>query len=302
MVGAPLLHDPDAWGEIAFQRFCTPTASRYRSADHHVLVERARFHLGNASVLRVPTAEGYLQAYVFDPEGAWNGASVLLVHGWTSEASFMTAFAEHFRKRGFRIVLFDFPAHGQSTCERASLIDCAHAVRQVAEALGPIEYVLAHSLGGMAALLAGGGGAPMPRGYPFRAFVLVAMPNHLSTVTRTFGKDEGLSPEAQRVYERRLETIAHRKIADFTGANLLKKTGRPALLLHSRDDPNIAFADAKEIAAASGGAEIIAFDDLGHRKILYAPPSRARSRRFPPAPASHSVAGTFRVAPFCCGA
>ena len=192
---------------------------------------------------------------------------------WTSEASFMTAFAEHFRKRGFRIVLFDFPAHGQSTSERATLIDCAHAVRQVAEVLGPIEYVLAHSLGGMAALLAGGGGAPMPRGYPFRAFVLVAMPNHFSAVTRTFGEEEGLSAEAQRAYERRLESIAHCKISDFTGVNLLKKTGRPALLLHSRDDPNIAFADAKEIAAASGGAEIIAFDDLGHRKILYAPPA-----------------------------
>ena len=273
MLDAPLPQDPDAWGEIAFQRFCTPAASRYRSADHHVLVERARFHLANASAVRVRMAEGELRAYVFDPEGAWNGASVLLVHGWTSEASFMAAFAEFLRKRGFRIILFDFPAHGQSTPERASLIDCAHAVRKVAEALGPIEYVLAHSLGGMAALLAGGGGAPMPRGYPFRAFVLVAMPNHFSTVTRTFGEDEGLSPEAQRAYERRLETIAHRKIADFTGVNLLKKTGRPALLLHSRDDPDIVFVDAEEIAAANASAELIAFDDLGHRKILYAPPA-----------------------------
>ena len=109
------------------------------------------------------TDGGELQAYVFEPETAWNGASVLLVHGWTAEASFMTAFAEHFRKRGFRIVLFDFPAHGQSLPERASLIDCAHAIRTVAEALGPIQFVLAHSLGGTAALLAGGGGAPMPR-------------------------------------------------------------------------------------------------------------------------------------------
>ena len=136
-MGASLPQDPDAWGEIAFQRFCTPAASRYRSADHHVLVERARFHLGNASAVRVPMAEGDLQAYVFDPEAAWNGASVLLVHGWTSEASFMTAFAESFRKRGFRIVLFDFPAHGQSTSERATLIDCAHAVRQVARCSVP---------------------------------------------------------------------------------------------------------------------------------------------------------------------
>src|SRR5262245_9949106 len=281
MVGTILPQDHDARGEIAFQRFCTPVTSRYRSADHHALVERARFHLANASAIRVRMAAGNLQAYVFDADGPWNGAAVLLVHGWTSEASFMAAFADFFRKRGFRIVLFDFPAHGKSTPERASLIDCAHGVRQVAEALGPIEYVLAHSLGGMAALLAGGGGAPMPRAYPFRAFVLVAMPNHFSTVTRTFGEDEGLSPEAQRAYERRLETIAHRKIADFTGVNLLKKAARPALLLHSRDDLDIAFADAEEIAAASANAGPHPFDDPRHRKVPLPPPAVRPAGAFP---------------------
>ena len=69
MLDAPLPQDPDAWGEIAFQRFCTPAASRYRSADHHVLVERARIYLGNASTVRVPMAGADLQAYVLDPEG-----------------------------------------------------------------------------------------------------------------------------------------------------------------------------------------------------------------------------------------
>jgi pimeloyl-ACP methyl ester carboxylesterase len=264
--------DPELWGEIALQRFCTPPLSRYRSADHDVLVQRARFHLRNARSVKVAGDGGDLQAYVFEPEGAWTGASVLLVHGWTAEASFMTAFAEQFRKRGFRVVLFDFPGHGQSLPERASLIDCAHAIRQVAEALGPIQFVLAHSLGGMAALVAGGGRAPMPRTYPFLAFVLVAMPNHFSVVTRTFGRDEGLSREAQQAYERRLEAIAHRRIDDFTGVNLLKEAGRPALLMHSRDDADVAFADAEEIAAACANAELQPLDDLGHRKILYAPP------------------------------
>jgi len=270
---AYLPQDPQRWGEIAFQRFCVPATSRYRSADHDELVGRARFHLRNAQAMRIAAGGADLQAYVFEPEGAWNGASVLLAHGWTSEASFMTAFAELFRKRGFRVVLFDFPAHGQSLPERASLIDCAHAVRHVAEALGPIDFVLAHSLGGMAALLAGGGGPPMPRGYPFQGFVLVAMPNHFSVVARTFGEDEGLSPEAQLAYEQRLEAIARRRIADFTGINLLREAGRPALLLHSRDDADVAFAEAEEIAAACAGTRLIAFDDLGHRKILYAPPA-----------------------------
>jgi pimeloyl-ACP methyl ester carboxylesterase len=266
-------YDPEQRGEVAFRHFCTPRLSSYRSPDHELLAERARFHLRNAASARVTTSEGDIQAYVFEPEpSAATGASVLLVHGWTAEASFMTAFAEHFRKRGLRAVLFDLPAHGKSAGERTSLIACAHVVRQIAEALGPIQYVVGHSLGGLAALLAGGGGAPMPCAYPFLDYVLVAVPNRFAEVTRKFGSELGLSPAAQRAYERRLEGIAHRAIADFTAVSLLAATGRPALVVHARDDIDVAFADAEEIAASSRAVRLQLCDGLGHRKILYAPP------------------------------
>ena len=263
---------PGLRGAIAYRKFCTPHLSKHRSSDHDLLVERARFHLRNASPLRVATSQGDLQAYVFEPANAASDATVLMVHGWTGEASFMSAFAEHFRRRGFRAVLFDCPAHGKSTGKRTSLIGYAHAVREVAKALGPIDFVVAHSLGGLAALLAGGGGPPMPYPYPFMAFVLVAMPNQFSDVTRKFGDEQGLSPAAQRVYEHRLERLAHRKIADFTGANLLTATSRPALLLHSGDDAEVSIDTAEQVAQSCRFAELQTFDDLGHRKILYAPP------------------------------
>ena len=259
-------------GARAYRQFCAPAHSGYRTADHDLLIERSRFHLRDAHPVSVTTQEGNLQAYVFEPEGSEWAASVLMVHGWTGEASFMSAFAEQFRRRGFRVVLFDFPAHGRSAGRHTNLITCAHATREVAEDLGPIHFVVAHSLGGLAALLAGGGGPPMPHAYPFRAFVLVSMPNKFADVTHTFGERLRLRPAAQRHYEHRLEQLAHRSIAEFTGANLLAATGRPALLLHARDDTEIPFANAEQIAAQGSPAELVGFDGLGHRKILYAPP------------------------------
>jgi pimeloyl-ACP methyl ester carboxylesterase len=264
---------PALGGALAYRKFCTPHLSRHRSPDHDTLVERARFHLRQATRVRVPTSEGSLQAYVFEPEiRPAQTRNVLFVHGWTAEAAFMAAFAEPFRRRGFRTVLFDFPAHGASAGRHTNLIACAHAVREVAEALGPIQFVVAHSLGGQAALLAGGGGAPMPHAYPFMGYVLVSMPNRFSQVTDQFGMEEGLSPAAQQNYEHRLELLAHRPIVQFTGERLLAEAGRRALLLHARDDYEIPFGNAEEIAAATASVELQAFDDLGHRKILYAPP------------------------------
>ena len=121
---------PDKAGAVTFRTFCTPHLSRHRSPGHDLLVERARFYLRDAVHVRVATSEGEVQAYVIEPERGGSQASVLLVHDWTDEASFMSAFAEHCRKRGFRTVLLDCPAHGGSIGSQTSIIAGAHAVRE----------------------------------------------------------------------------------------------------------------------------------------------------------------------------
>jgi pimeloyl-ACP methyl ester carboxylesterase len=61
-------------------------------------------------------------------------------------------------------------------------------------------------------------------------------------------------------------------MATFTAANLLAATGRPALVIHSRDDAEVSFRNAEEIVAACPRARLQAVDGLGHRNILFAPP------------------------------
>jgi pimeloyl-ACP methyl ester carboxylesterase len=263
---------PSLAGELAYRLFCMPSLSERRAADHDVLTERARFHLRHATGLRVPTTMGDMQAYILEPAGTPRNETVLVAHGWTSESSFMTVLAEPIRRAGYRIVMFDQPAHGKSEGERASLIDCARALLEVAEKLGPVKHVVAHSMGCLAALLVGEGGPPMRRRLAFDRYVLIACPNRFATVAREFGESLGLSDAAQRAYERHLERIAHRSIASFAGAAMLAATGRPALLIHARDDAEVAFSCAGEIAAANPQAEVKLVDGLGHRAILYATP------------------------------
>jgi pimeloyl-ACP methyl ester carboxylesterase len=263
----------------AFVRFCTPALSRHRAADHERLVERARFHLREARALTIATRAGEVRAYVLEPEGPAR-ANVLLAHGWTGEAAFMSAFADYLRRRGFRSVLLDLPAHGASPGRRTSLIACAQAVGEVARALGPMRFALGHSIGALAVVAAGEGHRPLASAYPFEAFVLVAMPDRFAGVTGRFGRELGLGPAAQRAFERRLERLAHRGIDTFTGERLLAATGRPALLIHARDDDEVAFADAAAIAGGVPGAELAAFDGLGHRAILYAPPAIRKAGEF----------------------
>jgi pimeloyl-ACP methyl ester carboxylesterase len=138
--------------------------------------------------------------------------------------------------------------------------------------MAPIRFAIGHSIGGLALLLAGEGRHPMPSPISFDAYVLVAIPDRFSDVTRRFANERRLSPAAIAAFERRLERLAHRKIADFTGSNFLAAIGRPTLLLHARDDQEVAFEDAERLLASLSCAQLKAFDGLGHRMILYAPP------------------------------
>ena len=258
-------------GEAAYKHFCTPHLSSYRSADHGLLVNRARGHLGKAEEYRVATCAGPIHAYVMQPEETPK-ASVLLVHGWTAEASFMSAIADFLCRRNYRVVMLDLPAHGKNEGEHANLIECGHVVREVAEALGPIRFAVAHSMGGLPTVVAGGGVVPMPYGYPFEAYALIAYPNLFSEITRKYGKEHGLSPAVRRNMEIRLEQLAQRHIDDFTGSKLLNEAGKPALLIHSKDDPDVEYHNAVEIDAACPLAQLETHEGLGHRAILYAPP------------------------------
>jgi pimeloyl-ACP methyl ester carboxylesterase len=260
-------------GAHAFEVFCTPALSSLRTPDHDLLTQRARYHLRSAERRRIRTSAYEIQTYTYWPSTTDPVASVLLVHGWTGEAAFMGAFAERLRRAGYRAVIMDMPAHGQSEGQEATLFDCAQAIVDVAEALGGVDFALGHSIGGMALLTAGEGRYPLRNAYPFQAYVLVAMPDAISDVTRKFGAGLGLSPAAQRVFERRLEVLARRRIADFSGTTLLAATGRPTLLIHARDDAEVPFTCASSMAEAVPQAHLQAFEGGGHRAILYAPPA-----------------------------
>ncbi len=261
---------PAEAGDLAFRIFCTPEQSQHRTRDHHRLTQRARYHLRDATWQQVATPAGAVQSYMFEPDGETRG-TVMLVHGWTSEAAFMTAFIEPLRRAGFRVVLFDFPAHGVSPGRRTNLADCARAMLSVCEAFGPINAAVAHSFGGFVTLLVAEGDPPLPRAHPISRFVLIGCPNRLSDVTGDFGDQLGLTPAGQRAYEHHLERVGHRPVSTFSAVDLLKTVKAPTLVIHGSSDREVPFHNAETIANIGGHVELQKYEGFGHRTILYAP-------------------------------
>lgn len=192
----------------------------------------------------------------------------------------MSAFIEPLRRHGFAMTLFDLPAHGRSAGRSATIIDCARAVLAVAEAAGPFDTVIAHSIGGLASLLAAEGASPLPRATKFSRYVLLASPNRFSDVTRDYGEHLKLTAPAQRFFEWRLQRVGHRPLRTLQARAILQRLAAPALIVHSEDDLQVPFSSAEEICAGLPKAQLARFSQLGHAKILFAPPVIRMSRDF----------------------
>lgn len=272
---------PQRAGDLCYRLFCRPELSSHRSPDHARLSDRARVHLRAAAHAMTPTPTGPVATYTFTPEQSPT-ASFLAVHGWTSEGAFMAAFVGPLLQRGARVVTFDMPAHGRSGPMRASLIDCARALDSVMRHHGPFDGIFAHSMGCLAAGLALEARPPVvPEGRPANTvakLALIASPNRLADVTDGFASEHGLTPAAARAFARRVSRTGGRDLATVSTARLLKGLDADILLVHCRSDAQVPFTDSEHIVGELGRGALQLVDDLGHRRILYAPPVVRRVR------------------------
>ncbi|MEO1694176.1 MAG: alpha/beta hydrolase [Pseudomonadota bacterium] len=272
-------HAPQLAGDRALRLFCRPDLSRLGPDGHAQLAAKARPALRRAAFSWTPSSVGDLATYVFAPKSPPVG-TVLCVHGWSGEAAFMAAFSGPLVHSGLRVVLFDNPAHGRSGGRRSSIIEMARATLAVADRFGPIDTVIAHSVGCFATLLALEGGPPLGRHHPFEKLCLIAAPNHFGDVVHRFADQIDLPPAARRCFERGVARASQRTLRELNAADFLRKLGVPTLLVHARDDDCIPVADGAAIAAVCPNARLKVFDGLGHGRVLYAPPVIREVRSF----------------------
>ena len=255
---------PAVRAEEAFRLFCYP--AKQRPGDYNRLAKRARFHLRQAGHGHI----GGVRTYVVAPSGAAKG-TILLVHGWAAEASFMAAFAEPLRRAGYRVVLLDLPAHGRSEGKFTNLAACARATHRVARSFEPLRGIVGHSLGGLISLWIAEGGPPLPAPVPVKKIALLACPNRFLDVTREFGAGLDLCEKAQLGFEWRVSRVGRRSVDRFSAANLLEPISSEVLVVHSVDDERVGYMNAKAIVASGRSARLITCEGLGHARVLYDP-------------------------------
>jgi pimeloyl-ACP methyl ester carboxylesterase len=195
-----------------------------------------------------------------------HGPVVLLAHGWGGHAGQMLALADALAQQGLRPVLLEMPAHGRSAGLQTTLAQFARAIEYVTASLiqqgHTVRALVAHSLGASAGAFA------MSKGLPIERLVLMAPPASPPEYTRLFAQVFGLSETTRAAMQKRIEGIAAILMPQFEPQAVGPRIRVPTLVVHDRQDSINRFADGMAFSHAIRGAQLVATDGLGHRKIL----------------------------------
>ena len=255
-----------------FERYRTPAPPDATDGDRALAAAAERHRVAVEPGVEVAT-------YLWRPEVVSPRPPVLLVHGWASRATHLAAIVRALTRAGRSCLAFDAPAHGDSPGNVTSMPQVIRCLRAVVAAHGPVDTVVGHSFGGMAAGLAFAErpepGPPLAAG----ALALIAAPTTIDSMTRRFLAGEGLPLEAAADLHRVLKDVHGYDAADFDLVRVTDRLPARLLICHDAEDPEVPFADAERLAAVRPDAELLRAERLGHLRILFGRPVLAALTR-----------------------
>ncbi len=253
---------PAGAARLAERIFLTPR--RHRRPAHELE------GLRNARPFEIPGEDGALRAWEWGDEGP----RVLLVHGWEGRGTQLVELVAPLVARGFRVVTFDMPGHGDSPGTISSFFHFARSIARVVEAFGPFHAIVAHSMGGASAAWALRSG---PR--PGR-LVMIAPPADIRDFTGGASIALGLSEAATLELEARLGRRFGIPLTQVQAVLVAPHMTTPLLVVHDENDREVPIGSGEAVAGAWPGAELVRTRGLGHRRILRDPSVIERVTRF----------------------
>ncbi len=229
----------------------------------------------------MPWLEGATRSTVTTPGGevlpvwSWGqGPVVLLVHGWSGRGSQMAAHVAPLVQKGFRVVTWDMPGHGDAGGKYSGLLHFTPALEAVAATLPPVHGVVAHSLGTAAVSVA------LSRGLQARRLVYLAPPEDLPRYVDKVARFLHFSPAVGHGTLRLLEKRYHFLFDQLRGQALAPAMTTPLLVIHDHEDRDAPLAEGRLIARLWPGAQLMETRGKGHTRLVRDPEVLAAAAHF----------------------
>lgn len=188
---------------------------------------------------------------------------VLFHHGWNGRGTQVAHFLPQLLERGFRVVAFDGPAHGQSTGKRTNLIEFSEVLKKLVEPHGEIEAIIAHSFGGMVSSY-----SMQTHNIKVKKMVSIAAPYDMESILEGYGKIINVGSHILERFKARLEREFDMHWSEISGDFIVSQHTIPALIIHDKQDKDVLYEEAVAMNKNWKNSRLLTTDGLGHRRIL----------------------------------
>lgn len=191
----------------------------------------------------------------------WKGAkeTVLLIHGWESNANRWQGVIQYLKKKNYRLVALDAPGQGLSDGKELNAVLYSQFIDEVVKHYRP-EFMIGHSLGGMTMFYY------MSVYQPnfVKKIVSLAAPNRFMRITDNYRNMLSLSEKTYKNFLLKFEKRFQINPKSFNSEDFVKKIKTPIAMIHDTTDTVVPYKDSLEIIQNNPHIPLFSTQGLGH--------------------------------------
>ncbi|MFC0604638.1 alpha/beta hydrolase [Winogradskyella pulchriflava] len=191
----------------------------------------------------------------------WVGKNktVLLAHGWESNASRWEYILKDLKAQNYNIIALDAPAHGRSGGKQFNALLYSEFINVVAKKFKP-EVLIGHSVGGMASIFC-------MHSYQLpsvKKMVLLGAPAHFTGVFERYKTMMGYNRRITNGMNNLVVERYGKPIDYYSAANFSESIDAKGLIIHDTNDRIIPYEDGQLFANRFKNSELISTTGFGH--------------------------------------
>lgn len=252
LIGAQInlisLWNKSAAAQKAFFIFCMPRKGRTTPEQQN--------YLDSAKQERISIDEKVcVQTY----QWIGKGKTILLIHGWESNAHRWWKLIDVLRRDDFNIIAFDAPGHGNSSGRLLNVPLYTKCLERITQHFKP-EIHIGHSIGGLTSI------------YHFHTYtprhikkmVVLGAPSELSEIMIDYQHILGMTNRVMRALDLHIQARFGFTIDEFSGSAFAKAITIPGLIIHDTYDTIAPVAASRGFHKQWKESTYIETEGLGH--------------------------------------
>lgn len=231
----------------AFTLFCTPRKGKVRPEQKQFL------ELAKSQRLKVVDLE--LQTY------HWQGnkETVLLMHGWESNAFRWRNLISFLKEDDYNVVAFDAPAHGHSTGSKFNVPLYSECTKAVIDVYQP-KILIGHSVGGMNSLY----NQEKYNNTKIEKIVTIGSPSRLKDIMADYQQIVKFNDTVLNGLDDHFNALFGLGIEDFSTASFKGHLSKKGLIIHDEEDTIAPFSASKSVHDSWKNSSFFTTKGLGH--------------------------------------